>query len=235
MQDHYDEVARVYDQKYNERHGKEYYRHLSDAVIRRLPEGAFLLDVGCGTGLFMHRYLAQGGGTVGLDISRGMLLRARDRCPGAEVAHGTAEVLPFADGTFDAVASLLTFSYLQHPERFLAESYRVLKPGGTISVCTLGRNLFTSLVPLIYTVGEHLGAGRPGMANFGEHYYNEDEVESLFSGAGFAEIKVRRHSFAHLDAGEILFRITKEVEPFIEKRIPYLAYNICAAARKPLD
>ena len=226
-------MARVYDKKYNERHGKEYYRHLSDAVIRRLPDEAFLLDVGCGTGLFLERYLSQGGRAVGLDISRGMLLRARDRCPGADVAHGTAEMLPFRDRTFDAIASLLTFSYLQHPERFLAESFRVLRPGGTIAVCTLGRNLFTSLVPLIYTVGERLGAGRPGMANFGEHYYSEDEVESLFAGAGFVDINVQRQSFAHIDAGKLLFRITKEVEPFIEERIPYLAYNICVNARKP--
>jgi SAM-dependent methyltransferase len=40
--------------------------------------------------------------------------------------------LPYADGTVDAVLSMTVLEHLEHADLFLAEAYRVLKPGGTI-------------------------------------------------------------------------------------------------------
>ena len=45
-----------------------------------LPKGGNLLDIGCGTGLFVERYIEAGGSAIGLDISRKMIERARHRC-----------------------------------------------------------------------------------------------------------------------------------------------------------
>jgi ubiquinone/menaquinone biosynthesis C-methylase UbiE len=226
-------MAEIYDRQYNERHGRIYYAHICDRVIRALPPGGRLLDLGCGTGLFMQRYMKGEGKAIGLDISRGMILRARSRCKGGDATLATAEKLPFQDNSFDAVASLLAFSYLQKPEDMLGESFRVLKPGGIISICTLGQNIFTSFVPLIYRIGERMKIRRVGMAYFGEHYYSEDELRGLFEGIGFTDIRISRCSFAHLDSGPTLFNATKKIEPFIEKRMPYLAYNICISGQKP--
>lgn len=47
-----------------------------------------------------------------------------------------AHLLPFADGTFDAVVSFNTFEHLSDPNRAAAEIYRVLKPGGRLVVHT---------------------------------------------------------------------------------------------------
>ena len=59
-----------------------------------------------------------------------MLTLARARCPEAAFQDGDAEGLPFEAGRFDAVVCSLGFPHFPHPERAIAEAYRVLKPGG---------------------------------------------------------------------------------------------------------
>lgn len=225
-------MADVYDNHYDENQGRIYYGHICSSVSRNLPKGARLLDIGCGTGLFMQRYLKTGGEAFGIDISGGMIKKAKFR-NNSEVAIGNAEILPFKDNTFDCVSSILAFSYLQSPEEMLRESFRVLKPGGAISICTLGRNVFTAVVPTAYKIGEKLRISRVGVGSFGEHYYREEEINKIFSNAGFLDISVERRSFAHVDLKPPLYSITKKIEPIIEDKFPYLAFNICAAGKKP--
>ena len=108
-------MADNYDSHYDVDNGRDYYSHICDGVISALPKNGKLLDLGCGTGLFMRRYLREGGDAVGVDISIGMLKRAKSR-NFSDVSLGNAEVLPFRDGSFDAVSSLLAFSYFQNPD-----------------------------------------------------------------------------------------------------------------------
>jgi ubiquinone/menaquinone biosynthesis C-methylase UbiE len=181
----------------------------------------------------MERWREYGSPVIGLDISRGMLVRARRRCKGSDVSLGTAEVLPFRENSFDCVSSLLAFSYLHRPGLMLEESFRVLKPGGRIAVCTLGHNAITAMVPIIYKIGERLNVHRIGMRDFNEHYYEDAEILELFEGCGFTDISVGRVSFAHVDLTERLFALSRKFEPFVEEKIPRLAYNICVSAKKP--
>jgi ubiquinone/menaquinone biosynthesis C-methylase UbiE len=233
VQQHYDEVADIYDERYDGSRGKYYHGHISDHVMRELPKGGFLLDVGCGTGLFVQRYIREGGRAVGLDISPGMVRHGRQRCPDCGFCVGTADVLPFKDNTFDALASLLAFSYVPDPEGMLRECYRVLKPGGRIAVCTLSRTIFTSIVPIVYQVGEKVGLKKVGVGAFDEHYYTNAEIAGLFREAGFEDVSVGRCSFAHLNLADPVFKLARKVEPIIEEKLPYLAYNVCAAGKKP--
>jgi ubiquinone/menaquinone biosynthesis C-methylase UbiE len=229
---HYDKVADDYDNHYDASNGRDYYSHICDGVISALPKNGKLLDIGCGTGLFMQRYLKTGREAIGIDISQGMIRRAKTRRV-SDVALGTAEVLPFRNESFDAVSSLLAFSYFQHPESMLEESFRVLKPGGSLSICTLGRNIFTSMVPAAYRIGEKLNVKRVGMAYFSEHYYKEEEIKKLLEDVGFVDTNVFRRSFAHVDLRPSVYYLSKKMEPFIESRMPYLAFNLCASGRKP--
>jgi ubiquinone/menaquinone biosynthesis C-methylase UbiE len=200
-----------------------------------LPRGRLLLDLGCGTGLFMRRYGEQGGTAIGLDISRGMVGAAREQAGWFEYLVGTAEVLPFRDRTFDAVSCMLAFSYLENPGWMLREAFRVLRPGGYLAVGTLARSVITSLVPAIYRIGEKMEVGRIGMGDFGERYYTEEEMARIFSLAGFVDVKAKRCSFAHHSLKEPIFDIARKVEPFIEKRVPGLAYNLVVCGRVPGD
>jgi SAM-dependent methyltransferase len=101
-----------------------------EAPLRRLALSAsHVLDLGCGTGRF-----AAGLGTrnvVGIDISMGMLREAIAK--GVRVARGDAHALPFASGAFDlVVAANAAFRHLGL-DQALAESARVLRPGGWLA------------------------------------------------------------------------------------------------------
>jgi ubiquinone/menaquinone biosynthesis C-methylase UbiE len=226
-------VARIYDLRYDSSRGKVYHRHISHHMLEGLQGGKLLLDLGCGTGLFMRRYGEQGGTAIGLDISKGMVDAAREQAGWFDYLVGTAEVLPFRDRTFDAVSCMLAFSYLENPGRMLQESFRVLKPGGGIAVSTLARTVITSLVPTIYRIGERMEIGRIGVGDFGERYYTREEMIRIFQDAGFGDVRVKRCSFAHHSLKEPIFDIARKVEPFIEKRVPGLAYNLVVFGRVP--
>jgi hypothetical protein len=71
------------------------------------------------------------------------------------------------------------------------------------------------------------------MGDFGERYYSESEMNDLFFKAGFTDILIRRCSFAHINLIDPLYGIARKIEPFVEERLPYLAYNLLASARKP--
>ncbi len=233
VQQHYDEMAEIYDSRYDHRRGRAYYSHISRHVMSCIPRRGRLLDVGCGTGLFMHRYTSLGGSAVGLDISRGMISRARARNRSSDFSTGNAEMLPFREESFDAVASLLAFSYLKNPGQMLEEAWRVLAPGGTLAICTLGRNLLTSGLPAVYSLGEVMRIRHVGMGAFGERYYAPAEMTTLLETAGFCDVFARKCSFAHINLVDPLYAIARRIEPFVEEKIPSLAYNLIASGKKP--
>ncbi|OPY37690.1 MAG: hypothetical protein A4E35_01119 [Methanoregula sp. PtaU1.Bin051] len=233
IQRHYDSVADRYDHHYDHSRGRCYHTHLSRHLIEMLPDEGTLLDIGCGTGLFVEKYRSGGGGAIGIDISRGMIRQARRRCAGTDFVVGTGESLPFFSGSFDAVASLLAFSYMRDPQEMLNEAYRVLKPGGMIAICTLGKKLITRGIPAIYHIGELMQVKHPVVRSFGEHYFDEEEMKELFTGAGFVNVRTKWCSFAHIDLIDPLFTLARHIEPFVERRLPQLAYNICVNGKKP--
>ena len=233
IRDHYDTVADTYDHHYDHPRGRNYHTHISNYLINALPKGGDLLDIGCGTGLFVEKYIRHGGHATGLDISGKMVAKARRRCTGCDFTVGTGEKLPFRDNSFNAVSSLLVFSYVRDPEAMLAETYRVLRPGGVIAICTLGKKLLTRGIPALYQLSEKMNVKHVVMKDFGEYYYNEKEMDELFSGAGYTDIKVKWCSFAHIDMIDPLFNLARKIEPFVEKRVPQLAYNIFVCAKKP--
>jgi len=101
--------------------------------------GRSILDVGCGEGYCARKLSQRGAGPiVGVDISEGMIERARSR-EAAELLNieyrvGTATDLSFAaDKSFDIVVAVFLFNYLtyQETEHAMREIERVLKPEGT--------------------------------------------------------------------------------------------------------
>jgi SAM-dependent methyltransferase len=125
---------------------------LSEAVVELGDlRGRRVLDIGCGTGvvlgLLMRDFDVQG---VGLDASSKMIDAARRELPEVAEFHiGSAESLPFADATFDAVLMRLVVHLIDRPRAF-AEALRVLRPGGRFVVTTSDRDAFASYWPAPY-------------------------------------------------------------------------------------
>ena len=105
------------------------------------PLGDFrrLVDVGCGTGRFAAFAKARRGGRVwGVDPSAEMLRRARERpgTTGIGWKQAPAERLPFTGGWFDAAHMHLVVHALTDRPAALAETARVLAPGGRLAIAT---------------------------------------------------------------------------------------------------
>jgi SAM-dependent methyltransferase len=88
------------------------------------------LDVACGTGMSTRALVEIAGDVVGMDGSAEMLHAARN-VDGARFVRGEAELLPFAQGVFDAITCCSAVHWFDQ-QRFFAEAARVLSPDGWI-------------------------------------------------------------------------------------------------------
>lgn len=100
-----------------------------------------VLDIACGTGRFLHQLhtALPGAKLFGLDLSPPYLAHAAELLAGRDVSlvNDNAEAMPWADASFDAVASVFLFHELPADarRRVAREALRVLRPGGKLVVC----------------------------------------------------------------------------------------------------
>jgi SAM-dependent methyltransferase len=104
------------------------------------------LDLSSGPGNFTRRLAARAGdrALVALDSSPAMLERVRIAAPSAARVLADAAAIPFADGTFGAVVNLAALDLYSDAERVVAESARVLAPGGRWVASTFVRSSASS-------------------------------------------------------------------------------------------
>ena len=115
-----------------------------ETVVKSLPEltGLRLLDVGCGVGRVTVPMAQRGALVTAFDNSAEMLATCRANARNAGVdAHvqfekGSADALPFGDGTFDVVLCLGVLEHLPPMvrQKALQHLIRVVRPGGTLAL-----------------------------------------------------------------------------------------------------
>ncbi|WFE21389.1 class I SAM-dependent methyltransferase [Solwaraspora sp. WMMD937] len=102
------------------------------------PAPLDVLDVGTGTGQAAIVLAGLGHRVTGIDLSEGMLERARHHAaamPGGPViAYGDAVSPDFPAASFDAVTSRYLMWTLREPQVAVANWVRLLRPGGTVAV-----------------------------------------------------------------------------------------------------
>lgn len=74
-------------------------------LLDRLPPGAAVLDLGCGTGVPVARELAKRLTVTGVDISAHCIALPRRNVPGATFLHADMAALDLPAGSFDAVVA----------------------------------------------------------------------------------------------------------------------------------
>ncbi len=108
------------------------------ALAAKLAAGADVLEVGCGRGQGLGWMAGTARRVVGGDYTATLLSGARrhygERVP---LVRLSGDALPFRPGSFDLVVVLEAIYYLPDAARFAEECRRVLRPGGTVLVCTV--------------------------------------------------------------------------------------------------
>lgn len=162
--------------------------------------GERLLDVACGTGA-VTRQAAQAvgpaGQVVGLDISPEALVVARDvnrRNGGATIEwrEGSADALPFADGSFDVVTCQLGLMFFPDRVAALKEMRRVLARGGRVAVMTweaLERCPGHAAMAQVW--GQYFGAAQAAKFQPMHSLHDPAAVRALLGAAGLTEVEVR--------------------------------------------
>lgn len=106
------------------------------AAVNRLA-GTHVLEVGVGTGLALPLYRGEKR-VVGVDLSREMLEKARERVAEERLLHveGLAEMdaehMAFRDDSFDIAVAMFTASVVPDARKLFAEMSRVVRPGGQL-------------------------------------------------------------------------------------------------------
>ena len=176
--------------------------------LSRIPiePGARILDVACGAGQIAIPMSRAGAKVTGVDIATNLIEQARARAQAegldARFDEGDAEMLPYADGSFDIVVSLIGAMFAPRPELVAAELKRVCRPGGKI---IMGNWTPTGFVGQMFKVhGKHVPppAIMPPPVKWGDE---ETVRERLKDGISHLKISRRIYPFRYpFPPGEVV-------------------------------
>jgi ubiquinone/menaquinone biosynthesis C-methylase UbiE len=139
------------------------------------------LGVGPGAGIAGAAALASRGHVSGIDYSPAMVARATRRNKAliasgrADIGHGTADAIPFADNTFDRAFGVNIIYFWPTPKRELTEIRRVLKPGATVVLFLSDKESMKSI---------------PATQTPEFHAYTGEEFAAIVRCAEFATVRV---------------------------------------------
>jgi SAM-dependent methyltransferase len=138
-----------------------------------------LLEVACGSGVFLAQQAGHVRHVAGVDLSRIQIDLARRRLASriaagtAEIVLGDAEALPWPDGSFSAVVCMEAFMAFPDPDRALVEMVRVLRPGGRA----------------LLHIGDQVPPGTTTHRDPGGMWvWSEQDVRHLVERAGFTDV-----------------------------------------------
>jgi ubiquinone/menaquinone biosynthesis C-methylase UbiE len=171
---------------------KSHLPQLSDPALQRIK----ILDVACGTGRTLRqlRAMLPKASLFGIDLSPAYLRKANQLLSQnagelPQLVQANAENLPYQSEYFEAVTSVFLFHELppQARQQVMEESFRVLKPGGTLIICD----------SIQLSDSEELTPMMEGFASaFHEPYYNhyiQDDLGQRLEQAGFKDITCETH------------------------------------------
>ena len=185
------------------------WRRFLVSCVQARP-GDTVLDVATGTGAVARELIRQKRcNVVGVDVTPEMLAEARRRLgPSVRLVEASAERLPFADASFDALTFTYLLRYVEDPAATLRELARVVRPRGTVASLefALPRGVWRplwevyvrallplagrALSPAWGRVGSFLGASIRDLYR----RTSEERLLELWRDAGIGDVRARRLS-----------------------------------------
>jgi SAM-dependent methyltransferase len=158
-----------------------------------LGAGKTVLDLGAGTGKFLPHLRTTGAAVIAVEPVAAMRAQLIERNPDIEAKPGTAEQIPLADGSLDAIVCAQAFHWFANPAA-LAEIHRVLKPGGMLGLIWNVRDESTAWVAALTGIMAPYEAGIPR--------YHSQEWRRLFPAEGFGPLRERHFANTHAGPAE---------------------------------
>jgi ubiquinone/menaquinone biosynthesis C-methylase UbiE len=131
--EYYDEFSKGYETRRGKNVPRGYHEMLDElesGFVEKFGRNKDVLEVGCGTGLVLTRIARFARKAEGIDLSPGMLEKAREK--GLHVTEGSATELPFQSESFDVTCSFKVLAHIPDIESALSEMARVTRKGGMI-------------------------------------------------------------------------------------------------------
>lgn len=165
-----------------------------------LPRSGAVLDIGCGTGfplLPLSQRLGPDVRVCGLDPWEAAIERARAKAAGYQVDHvelhvGSADAMPFGDAEFSVAVSNLGINNFDNPAASFAEARRVLTDDGQLCITTNPVGTFDAFYDVFrdaLTTTEN-EAALDALEAHVRHRHTRDDVEAMFTAAGFSVQRV---------------------------------------------
>lgn len=127
IQKYYDEYSSWYDDERIDSHYR-FINEIETDLVRELGSNKKTLEIGCGTGIILHEVDKCAKQAWGIDLSIGMLKRAKEK--ELNVKQASATKLPFKDKEFDVIYSLKVLAHIPEITEVISEVKRVVKDDG---------------------------------------------------------------------------------------------------------
>jgi ubiquinone/menaquinone biosynthesis C-methylase UbiE len=162
--------------------GREYvpgrsWKSIAEALLLLLPP-MVIADLGAGEGAFSLLLAQRAQQVIAVDnsdkmVELGSALARKQGVPALEYRKGDLEAVPIEDGSVDLALFSQSLHHALHPERAIAEAWRILKPGGRVAILDLVQHRFAEARELYADVW--LG-------------FSEVELELMLGKAGFGNV-----------------------------------------------
>jgi len=212
--------------------------------IAQLPEGARLLDGGCGLGDWTLYFSRNARPTLGLDISRDTVAKLKSLFPDADFAVGDIRDTAQPAESFDGYFSWGTFEHFEEGlDRCIAEAFRILRPGGYLFMTVPFDNLRQSLINA-FDLGRRAEPNRQPV-RFYQWRLTRRELRDCLSFGGFQVLDIRPihkrqgvlRSLHHELGLPYEWTLTKALSALVSPILPGMIFShmIMAVARKPAE
>lgn len=158
-----------------------------NVIEKYIPRRGRILEIGCGSGVFLEEAQKRGWGTFGIDLGNWGRDPAQDKK--LHIFNSSLFDCSFEPESFDVVFMAALLEHVQTPQRYADYVYNILKPGGVLYIAGL---------PNIRSLAIQLGVDKW----IGNHppihllYFSRKTIKLLLKKAGFKKIQVKSYGIS---------------------------------------